>query len=520
MSLATNIVRRSATYYYRTRIPCHLEAVVGSKELCVSLRTNVPSKARHRAAQLSVLTEKMWSSLEQSMSLKKDMALGVDMALDHLRMIQDEKQRFQREARAILDGLTPPEVRRQAASVLNLDEMAVASSEPSTQAVRAVLGFTEAVEIAVPEIARAQSLKLKRVKDYRVAARCFVEWFGRDLDLSEITPELAASYKTDLTYYPANGVKRPQYRDLSFKDRIGKARDEGEEDVLDAGTINTKYLAPLRRIYEYHIKNGLKAKLPTNPFDGIAAEKRRKADLSTKRREFNASEVAALFELPLFVGSKALSQKGLYQVGDKRVSDYRYWVPLIALFTGARLNEICALAVSDFGEEEGIPYLVIREGGEGQSLKSKAALRRVPLHEQLIKLGLPEFVEHLRVLGRARLFEELVPNADGYVSSDASKFLNRLVDRVEKPGVMDVGKLVFYCTRHTVVGQLRSNDVREDVSMEIVGHELDSVHSGYGSVKLSALKEAVDRISYPWVDWKRVRLPDDLLGLSEPVVGQ
>lgn len=517
MSLATNIVRRSATYYYRTRIPRHLEAVVRSKELCMSMRTNVPSEARYRAAQLSVLTEKMWSSLERSMSLKKDMALGVDMALDHLRMIQDEKQRFQREARAILDGLTPPEVRRQAASVLNLDEKVVGSTEPNTPAVRVVLSFTKAVEIAIPEIARAQSLKPKRVKDYRVAARCFVEWYGRDLDLSEITPELAASYKTDLTYYPANGVKRPQYRDLSFKDRIVKARDEGEDDALDAGTINTKYLAPLRRIYEYHIKNGLKAKLPTNPFDGIAAEKRRKPDLSTKRREFNTIEVTALFQLPLFVGSKALSQKGLYQAGDKRVSDYRYWVPLIALFTGARLNEICALAVSDFHEEDGIPYIVIREGGEGQSLKSQAAFRRVPLHAQLIKLGLPKFVEYQSALGHIRLFEELELDADGYVSSDASKFLNRLVDRIEQPGVMDVGELVFYCTRHTVVGQLRSNDVREDVSMEIVGHELDSVHSGYGSVKLSALKEALDRIDYPGVDWDRIRLPDELLGLPPAV---
>ena len=517
MSLATNIVRRSATYYFRVRTPRHLEAVVRSKELCMSLRTNVPSEARFRAAQLSVLTEKMWSSLERIMSLKNDMALGVDIALDHLRMIQNEKQRFQREARAILDGVTPPEVRRQAASVLDLDAMSVASSEHDTQAVQSVLCFTDAVEIAVPEIARAQSLKVKRVKDYRVAARCFTEWFGRDLDLTEITPELAASYKTDLTYYPANGAKRPQYRDLSFKDRIVKARDEGEGKVLDAGTINTKYLAPMRRIYEYHIKNGLKAKLPSNPFEGIAAEKRRKTDLSAKRREFNAREVNALLELPLFVGSKALSQRGLYQAGEKRVSDYRYWVPLIALFTGARLNEICALAVADFAEEDGIPYLVIREDGEGQSLKSQAAFRRVPLHKQLIELRFPEFVEKQRALGRTRLFEELELDADGYVSADASKFLNRLVDRIEQPGLMDVGELVFYSTRHTVIGQLRSNDVREDVSMEIVGHELDSVHSGYGSVKLSALKEAVDRIDYPGVDWDCIRLPDELLGLSSAV---
>ncbi|MNS98716.1 hypothetical protein D3C72_1330910 [compost metagenome] len=126
-------------------------------------------------------------------------------------------------------------------------------------------------------------------------------------------------------------------------------------------------------------------------------------------------------------------------------------------------------------------------------------------------MRLPEYVALRREVGGERLFDDLTLDVFGYFSGRPSKFFNHLIKRIEEPDPELPGNLVFYSSRHTVVGRLRSADVRMDVSREIVGHEADDVHSGYGSVSLKALKEAVDKIEYEGLDLSRVELPASIL---------
>lgn len=63
-----------------------------------------------------------------------------------------------------------------------------------------------------------------------------------------------------------------------------------------------------------------------------------------------------------------------------------YWVCALALWTGARLNEVCQLRVEDVQEYEGIPFLFFTpfsRSGErvpGQRFKTKSSPRPHPLH--------------------------------------------------------------------------------------------------------------------------------------------
>lgn len=63
----------------------------------------------------------------------------------------------------------------------------------------------------------------------------------------------------------------------------------------------------------------------------------------------------------------------------------------MGLYTGARLNEICQLQFDDIQEEDGIKFISINEN-DGKHVKTKAGIRKIPIHQELIKLGFWEFV--------------------------------------------------------------------------------------------------------------------------------
>jgi integrase len=58
------------------------------------------------------------------------------------------------------------------------------------------------------------------------------------------------------------------------------------------------------------------------------------------------------------------------------------WVPLVGLYSGMRINEICQLRRGDIGQEGDIRFFHVCEG-EGQSVKTQAGVRRVPIHSEI-----------------------------------------------------------------------------------------------------------------------------------------
>jgi integrase len=83
--------------------------------------------------------------------------------------------------------------------------------------------------------------------------------------------------------------------------------------------------------------------------------------------------------------------------------------PLMSLYSGARLEELGQLRVDDFQKDpdRGWHY-AIHERGEGMHAKSVAAVRVVPMHPELKRLGLIRYVEAAGAGGGAA-----VPKAHG-----------------------------------------------------------------------------------------------------------
>lgn len=134
-----------------------------------------------------------------------------------------------------------------------------------------------------------------------------------------------------------------------------------------------------------------------------------------------------------------------------------YWLPLVGLYTGARVNEVCQLNPQcDIREEAGIWFFDFTEDSEAddrinKSVKNKSSHRRVPVHSQLLALGFLSYVEKVKAQGHSLLFPKWHPKA-GKASGKArewfSDWLREIGLRDETPGKCITG---FHCFRHTLM---------------------------------------------------------------------
>src|SRR5690606_39520942 len=97
---------------------------------------------------------------------------------------------------------------------------------------------------------------------------------------------------------------------------------------------------------------------------------------------------------PLFAGFLADGQE--HRPGNMHADDWRKWIPLVAMFTGARAGEIAQLRVCDVRNERGTWFVhMIEDAKAGLAVKNRK--RRVaPVHSKLVGLGFIAFVERRR----------------------------------------------------------------------------------------------------------------------------
>ena len=176
---------------------------------------------------------------------------------------------------------------------------------------------------------------------------------------------------------------------------------------------------------------------------------------------------------------------------EARKHPWRYWIPLLGRYTGARLEELCQLRTDDFVEQQGILCIRIDDSSEGQNLKNASSRRMLPVHPSLIELGLLRHVESVRASGGHRLFPELEP-VRGKLGHAPSKWFGRYK---AKRGIDD-SKKTFHSFRHTLIDDLRDAGVQDSLIKRIVGHEDSAVTFGvYGSrTPLKAMLEALQHI--------------------------
>lgn len=221
-----------------------------------------------------------------------------------------------------------------------------------------------------------------------------------------------------------------------------------------------------------------------SPFKGTALPEPKGA---RPVKPFGAANLTALFASPVYAGN--------YRPEGGR-GQAAYWLPVLALFTGARLEELAQLRLVDIGEEHGTRFLHITP--EAGRVKTSTE-RRVPVHSTLEALGFLRYVEHIRNSGADRLFPRFTVSETTGIRSDSwSKWFGRY--RRDEAGITSAG-VVFHSLRHSFEDACGVGHVPYALSERLVGHEVQGEGKNYGSqlYPLEPLRDAVELVKYPGV---------------------
>jgi integrase len=157
-----------------------------------------------------------------------------------------------------------------------------------------------------------------------------------------------------------------------------------------------------------------------------------------------------------------------YAEGKLKSPD-QFWIPLLSLFSGARLEELCQLHTDQVAQDQGIWSLIIEEKHKGQSVKTSER-RVIPLHPFLIDgLGFHKWAQEQK---RGRLWPNLKRINDRW-----GHYFGRWFGRFwRKCGLK--GKLGFHSFRHTVETELREANVEGIWIDMLTGHSISGEGGG------------------------------------------
>jgi integrase len=226
--------------------------------------------------------------------------------------------------------------------------------------------------------------------------------------------------------------------------------------------------------------------LKNNPADQIRAvhSVRQKS-----RVAFTADDLSRIFSSPIY------TEQYRPTAGGKEAC---YWLPLLALFTGARVEELAQLLVEDIRHAEGLGgYINISDEAAHSQLKNAASRRRIPLHRTLIDCGFLDYTQSVR--DGLFLFPALKPNPrrklGGYFSTFFSGYLRKRVRITDK-------RKVFHSFRHTFKDICRRVGIDEAVHDALTGHTAPHAGRRYGNEQypLEPLFAAMEQFEVPGLD--------------------
>lgn len=246
--------------------------------------------------------------------------------------------------------------------------------------------------------------------------RMLVELLG-NVDVSTIDRPTLVELRSALLRVPPNFYVKN--RNGSVKEAVKSSTGPG----LSIKTVN-KHVARIGSLLKYCHELGY---ITNNPATGL--------QLSEKQRADEERSVYTCEDIKNIVGNLSL---------DPEYPE-RFWIPLIGLYSGLRLNEICQLHIEDLVNIDGHWCFDINDAGS-KHLKNNASARITPVHPKLIEAGFIRYYEAMKAHGQPRFWMNLAhSNLHKYTNS-----IGKWYARFNREYVTDDPKRVFHSMRHTV----------------------------------------------------------------------
>ncbi len=321
----------------------------------------------------------------------------------------------------------------------------------------------------------------------------FIELVGNK-PIQSYTREHLGEFYTVALKVPAKWGQMPKWRAMTWTDLVAETKGDDAIPRLSKRTLERHFHA-LGGLFKHYKQLG--KYVGENPANGFTfpSGKGKTATLSFDRQMWEGDRLLKLFGSPLWQGCKSENKRHLS--GDLVVRDDKYWLPLLGLYHGNRLEEFAQLSRSDVKKEGGVHYFDIQDELEGNHLKNKQSSRRVPVHPKLMEWGFLEYVKEVAPNPEDRLFPKLERSGpDKKFGTNFSKWFTRFRKNID---VYEKG-LDYHSFRHGVVTKLYNASVDDAVVIQLAGHE------GQGTSKKTYLKDLSIKLLHDGIS--KVQWPD------------
>lgn len=274
---------------------------------------------------------------------------------------------------------------------------------------------------------------------------CFKAESGQDnLLLSDITYALTERVGHSLAKYPC-------YRSSRYMDKTLHEINQLNGVQYPSETTVREEIFCLSGLFEFGITklDGLNKNYAKNLADVVLG--RSTSSPSAARDIFRDGDVREII-----TGLERLKAKG-YFINNPHL----LFITLIGLFSGARINEISQLQVTDLAMVDGLWCFIHAEDGGEKSLKNTNSARINPIHPALLDFGLIRFRDSQTAKGYAGLWEGVKNHKcdfyeqSGNCSHYVSKWWNGTFK--SKLALSNPGNQTFHSTRHTFINWFKQN---------------------------------------------------------------
>lgn len=359
------------------------------------------------------------------------------------------------------------------------------SSEPAAQVIsnvatvkdnRSLKELFEEYEEEKKLSIKPRSLDLSRAKVHSVSELL------HDKPANTINRREAVIIRDALLELPSNIHKKKEFAGLSLLDAIKKNKALPKPlDTLGKTTVKD-YLQKVSSLCKWAIRHQY---LNHNHFESIKTQTKKESKKeSDDRHPFSDDMLLKLFSTPIFTHNDMLHS-------------FHYWLPILALYTGARQNELAQLFRENIVKIDDIWCISFTECHPSQDFKTDSSERITPIHNTLIELGFLHFVESCE----DRLFATGLPFYEGKgYAKEASRWFNETYKT--KLGIEANTGYTFHSFRHTVLNMYKQkNDVETRFAQGIVGHKHGSItFDRYGSeFRPDVLKPYIDLLNWDFL---------------------
>ena len=307
----------------------------------------------------------------------------------------------------------------------------------------------------------------------------FSAFIGVNRAVSGIAKSDIRAWLTARKAVPASFSKMKAFAGINLRQAVDKA--SGLDLRQSAPKTINKDLSAISGLFRWLVTQDFHE--GPNPCDGLFLDVKKGGN---PRPPLTTEQLNIILKSPLFTG---FVRDGREHVpGPQVANDWRYWIPLVCLFTGARVSEIAQLRLEDVTDDSDGALIYIRHDVEA-GLSTKSGKTRVaPVHHKLAQLGFMAFHAARKqavasALG-SQLFPEMKADRRGNFGAKASRFwrhyLRDIEIKTDRAGGDGIGMHSF---RHTLADRLRDEAGLLDMPIAVaLGHSLMTTTGGYGRV--------------------------------------